>query len=141
MAGGELNPLYQQLGEVLSGVKALHDMIEIRHGQADRLHDLVRSDLATLRQDQRDLEDKLDCVVMVVQHDIETMRETARGSARAVADLAAAVDGLRGPVADIMALRARAAGAVLALGALGSVGLWLGEPLYRWAVEQLHGRF
>jgi hypothetical protein len=39
-------------------------------------------------------------------------------------------------VAEIVALRSRVAGVVLGLGVLGSVAMWLAEPLYRWIVEQ-----
>jgi hypothetical protein len=45
------------------------------------------------------------------------------------------VDELRRPVAEIVALRSRAAGIVVGVGVLGSGALWLAEPIYRWFVE------
>ena len=132
----DLNPLYQQMGEVLTGLRALADTIEIRHTQSEKLHDLIRSDMATLRQDQRDLDDKLDCVICVMQHDLESLRNGATSNARSVDELLCAMQELRAPVSEIVAMRSRVAGLVLGLGVLGSVAVWLAEPLYRWAVEQ-----
>jgi uncharacterized protein YigA (DUF484 family) len=132
----DLNPLYQQMGEVLQSLRALGETIEIRHSQTERLHDLIRADMATLRQDQRDLEEKLDCAICVMQHDLERLRTGASANERSVDELLRVVQELRGPVADIIALRSRVAGLVLGLGVLGSVAMWLAEPLYRWVVEQ-----
>jgi uncharacterized protein YigA (DUF484 family) len=132
----DLNPLYQQMGEVLQSLRALGETIEIRHSQTERLHDLIRNDMATLRQDQRDLEEKLDCAICVMQHDLERLRTGASANERSVDELLRVVQELRGPVADIIALRSRVAGLVLGLGVLGSVAMWLAEPLYRWVVEQ-----
>jgi hypothetical protein len=81
MSEADLNQLYQQMGEVVQGLRALADMIEVRHYQAEKLHDLARGDFATLRQDQRDLEEKVDCVISVMQHDLEGLRAAA-GSSR-----------------------------------------------------------
>jgi len=132
----DLNPLYQQVGEILEGLRALGNTIEIRHTQAERLQDIARSDVNVLRQDQRDLEEKLDCVICVMQHDLETLRANASSSSRSVEELLRVVQELRAPVAEIIALRSRVAGLVLGLGVLGSVGMWLADPLYRWFVEQ-----
>jgi hypothetical protein len=142
MSGGmilmnfDLNPLYQQVGEVLQGLRALAETIEIRHAQAEKLHDLMRSDMQTLRQDQRDVDEKLDCVICVMQHDLESLRNGASANARSVDELLRVVQELRAPVSEIVALRSRFAGLVLGLGVLGSVAMWLAEPLYRWIVEQ-----
>jgi hypothetical protein len=132
----DLNPLYQQVGEILEGLRALGNTIEIRHTQAERLQDIARSDVNVLRQDQRDLEEKLDCVICVMQHDLETLRANASSSSRSVEELLRVVQELRAPVSEIIALRSRVAGLVLGLGVLGSVAMWLAEPLYRWFVEQ-----
>ena len=132
----DLNPLYQQMGEVLTGLRALAETIEIRHTQSEKLHDLMRSDMVTLRQDQRDLDDKLDCVICVMQHDLESLRNDATSNARSVDELLRAMQDLRAPVSEIVAMRSRVAGLVLGLGVLGSVAVWLAEPLYRWVVEQ-----
>jgi hypothetical protein len=136
----ELNSLYQQMGEVLRGLRALAETIEVRDSQAQKLQDLVRADLATLRQDQRDLEEKLDCVVCVMQHDLEALRMGAADSGRSIDELVQAVHALRSPVIEIMALRSRAAGIVLAVGVIGSAVLWLAEPLYRWFMLQVISR-
>jgi len=136
MSGIDINPLYQQMGEVVQSLRALGETIEIRHSQTERLHDLIRADMATLRQDQRDLEEKLDCAICVMQHDLERLRTGASANERSVDELLRVVQELRGPVADIIALRSRVAGLVLGLGVLGSVAMWLAEPLYRWVVEQ-----
>ena len=136
MSEPDVRALYQQIGEVLQGLKALNSCIEIRHSQTEKLQDLARADMATLRQDQRDLEEKLDCVICVMQHDLETLRTGAVASGRSVDELLRVVQELRAPVAEIVALRSRVAGLVLGLGVLGSVAMWLAEPLYRWFVEQ-----
>jgi hypothetical protein len=136
VSGVDINPLYQQMGEVVQSLRALGETIEIRHSQTERLHDLIRADMATLRQDQRDLEEKLDCAICVMQHDLERLRTGATANERSVEELLRVVQELRGPVADIIALRSRVAGLVLGLGVLGSVAMWLAEPLYRWIVEQ-----
>jgi hypothetical protein len=132
----DLNPLYRQMGEVVQSLRALGETIEIRHSQTERLHDLIRTDMATLRQDQRDIEEKLDCAICVMQHDLERLRTGASANERSIDELLRVVQELRAPVADIIALRSRVAGLVLGLGVFGSVAMWLAEPLYRWFVEQ-----
>lgn len=92
-------------------------------------------EFARLEQDQRDLAEKLDCVIAVMQHDLEQLRTGAADSARSIDELLGMVRELRAPVAEIVALRARAAGLILGMGILGSAVLWLAEPFYRWIVE------
>jgi hypothetical protein len=136
VANPDLHTLYQQMGEILQGLRAHGDTIEVRHAQAEKLQDLMRADMATLRQDQKDLDEKLDCVICVMQHDLESLRTGAAASGRSVDELLRVVQDLRAPVAEIVALRSRVAGVVLGLSVLGSVAMWLAEPLYRWIVEQ-----
>ena len=131
----EMKALYQQVGEVLRGLRALSETIDIRHAQAEKMHDTTRADLSVLRQDQRDLEEKLDCVICVMQHDLEELRMGAVVAARSIDELLGAVRDVRKPVAEIIALRSRAAGLILGLGIFGSAVLWLAEPFYRWSVE------
>lgn len=131
-----LNQIYQQVGELVQGVRALGEMIEVRHCQAEKLHDIVRADLVTLRQDQRDLEEKLDCVICVMQHDLEGLRADTTAAVRSVDALTAAVQSLHRPVEEIVALRSRVGGVLLGLGVLGSAAIWLAEPVYRWVVQQ-----
>ena len=132
----ELNQLYQQIGEILQRLRAIGENIEIRHGQVEKLHDLTRADMSTLRRDQRDLDEKLDCVICLMQHDLEQLRTDTSCQGRSVDDLVRAVQALQAPVSDIIALRSRVAGLLLALGVLGSTAMWLAEPVYRWIVEQ-----
>jgi hypothetical protein len=135
MTSTDINLLYQQMGEVLRGLRSLGEVIELRDAQAAKLQDLVRADLLTLRQDQRDLEEKLDCVACVMQADVQALRSDASQAGRAMSDLVSAVQALRAPVAEMVALRSRAAGVVLGLGVFGSALLWLAEPVYRWVIE------
>jgi hypothetical protein len=123
------------MGEVLSGIRGLHETIDIRQAQSEQLHDLVRSDLATLRRDHRDLEEKFDCMVCVVQNDVQALRDETGENARALAALVSAVDALRRPLLEIMALKSRMAGLLVGAGMIGSAALWLVEPVYSWFVH------
>jgi hypothetical protein len=127
--------IYDQLAELVRGLRTLATTAELRHDQAAGLHDLIRYDLATLRGDHKDLEEKLDCVILVVQHDLEEFRIGAIAGARAVNALTSAVQELKGPVAEIVAIRSRVAGLILGFGIIGSALVWLAEPIYRWVVE------
>jgi hypothetical protein len=131
----DLARIHHQLAELMQGLRALAETVELRHDQAAVLHDLVRYDLATLRRDQKELEEKLDCVIYVVQHDLEQFRIGAIAGARAVDALTSAVQELKGPVAEIVALRSRVGGLILGLGIIGSAIIWLAEPIYRGLVE------
>ena len=131
----DVNALYLEIGEVLSGLRALAETIEVRDQQTQKLQDLIRAELSTLRQDQRDLEEKLDCIACVMQHDVEALRSGAAESGRSVDDLVQAMLALRGPVQEIIALRSRAAGLLLGAGLIGSALLWLAAPLYRWIID------
>jgi len=132
----EIRTLYQQLGEVLRGLQALSDAAESRQHQTERMFDVTRVDLGVLRRDHSDLEEKLDCVICVMQHDLEELRVGAAAAAQSIDGLIAVFEELRKPVADIITLRSRAAGLILGFGILGSALLWLIEPFYRWFVEQ-----
>jgi hypothetical protein len=135
MAEPGLDHIHEQLGAVMQGLRALAETIELRHDQSALLHDLVRADLATLRRDHKYLEEKLDCVICVMQHDLEEFKIGAITSARSVDALTLAVQELRRPVADIVALRSRIGGLILGLGVIGSAVIWLADPIYRWIVE------
>jgi hypothetical protein len=104
------------------------------------LHEILRADLASVRGDQHDLEEKLECVICIVQNDLEALRRDTGENARALDHLVLAVQALGRPIADIAALRSRVAGVVFAIGIIGSVGLWFAEPVYRWLVEEHLGR-
>lgn len=136
MTAPDLHGLYLQLGQVASNLRALSDTIEIRQTQTEKLHDLARADLAVLREDQRDLEERSGRVIEVLRAELDELRMQAARDGQAVHDLVAAVRELKQPVADIVALRARAAGLLFSIGLIGSTLLWLAEPLYRWIVEE-----
>lgn len=140
MTGSDFNPLFQQMGEVLSGIESLRDTIRLRQSQADQLHEILRADLVSLRGDQRDLEEKLECVICVMQNDLGALRRDTGENARALDHLVLAVQALGRPIADIAALRSRVAGVVFGIGVIGSMALWLAEPVYRWLVEDHFGR-
>ena len=135
MAQSDMHLLFQQMGEVLTGVRGLHDMMDVRQAQSEQLHGLVRADLATLRQDQRDLEEKFECVVCIVQHEMEALRSNTAENARLVDEMTSVIDNLRQPIADVLGLKARAAGLVFGLGLVGSAALWLAEPIYSWLIS------
>ena len=127
--------LFQQMGDVISSIRGLRDTIDIRQAQAEQLHDLVRSDIATLRRDQRDVEEKLDCLVCIAQHDIDVLRLLSGDNSRSIAALISEVQSVRRPIVDLLALKSRAAGLLFAAGVAGSGALWLAEPIYRWFVD------
>ena len=135
MGEADIHLLFQQMGEVLSGIRGMRDTIDIRQAQAEQLHDLIRADIATLRRDQRDIEEKLDCVVCIAQQDIDVLRCRANDSGRAIEALLAEVQAVRSPIIEILAFKSKLAGLLFAVGILGSVALWLAEPVYRWFVE------
>jgi hypothetical protein len=135
MAQPEMHLLFQQMGEVLTGIRALHDTMAIRQAQTEQLHDLLRADLTTLRQDQRELEEKFDCVVSIVQHETEALRSGAADNARSIRTMVNSLDALRKPIDEILGYKSRVAGVLFAAGILGSAALWLAEPAYSWLVN------
>jgi hypothetical protein len=135
MSQSELHLLYQQMGEVLSGIKALHETIEIRQAQTEQLQEMVRAELMVLRKDQRELDEKLECVVFVMQHDVSAVRSGTSDNTRSIGDLVVAVNALRRPISDIVALRSRVAGLIVGIGFVGSIMIWLAEPIYRWLID------
>ena len=140
MSQSDMHLLFQQMGEVLTGVRVLHDMNDLRQAQAEQLHELVRADLATLRQDQRELEEKFECIVSIVQYELEAIRSGTNEHARALSDMVGVVEDLRKPVADILGLKSRVAGLVFGAGLVGSAALWLAEPIYGWIVNASFNR-
>ena len=135
MPTSEMNPLYQQIGEVLSGLKALHDKVDIRHAQAEKLGDLLQAELRTVKHDQRDLEQKLDGAVYFIKQDVDSLKAATVVTSRSLEDLKVSVETLKHPVEEIMALRSRAMGVLLAVSTLGSVFVYFFGPLYNWAIE------
>jgi hypothetical protein len=135
MVASEMHLLFQQMGEVLSGIRGLHETIDIRQAQAEQLYDLLRADLSTLRRDQRELEEKVDCMVCIVQNDVQALRGNTHDTARSLGALMLAVESLKRPLLEITALKSRVAGLFFGASVLGSIALWLAEPVYRWFVE------
>jgi hypothetical protein len=141
MTTTDIHLLYQQMGEVLSGLRCLHETIEIRHLQNEKQADLARAEAATARNENRALEMRIDEELQDLRREVAALRSEASDSGRAMDGLALAVQALEKPVVEIMQLRGRAAGLLLGLGAIGSAALWLAEPFYRWLIEDLHLRF
>ena len=132
----DMHLLFQQMGEVLTGIRGLHDTIDIRQAQAEQLHDIVRADLATLRRDQRELEEKFECIVSIVQHEMGTLRSSTVEHARSIGEIVQGIEALRKPIAEILGLKSRVAGLVFGVGLIGSAALWLAEPIYGWLVNE-----
>ncbi len=135
MNDADLAALREQISELLASVRILGMTIHSRQNQSDVLQDFVKTNIATLHQNQRDLDEKLDCVICVMQHDLEGLRAGATQNGRSVDELLRVVHELRAPVTEMIALRSRVGGVVLGIGAVGSVAMWLAEPLYRWIIE------
>ena len=135
MIQSDIHLVFQQLGQVLSGIRGLHDTINIRQAQAEQLHDLVRSDLATLRHDHRQLEEKFACVLLIAQRDMEVLRANSRENSSAISTLIASIETLRKPMSQLAALKSKAAGLLFGAWVVGSCALWLAEPIYRGLVD------
>ena len=135
MAQNELHLLFQQMGEVLNGIRSLHETIELRQAQNEQLQELMRSELLVLRHDQRELEEKMECVVFVLQHDVIALRCGTNENTRSIADLVGAVDALRRPITEFVALKSRIAGLIIGIGLVGSAILWLAQPIYQWLIN------
>ena len=140
MALNDMHLLFQQMGEVLTGIRGLHDTIDLRQAQAHQLHDLLRSDIANLRQDQRALEEKFECIVYILQGEMEAVRTSTADNARSLQDVMGAVHALRHPVAEILSLKSRLAWLLFGAGMVGSAVLWLAVPVYGWLVNATLGR-
>ncbi len=139
MTNADLHPLFQQMGEVLSGIESLKETSKLRQAQSEQLYELLRGDLSNLRTDQQDLEEKMDCVVCVVQNDLDRLRSDTRDNMKSVEALIEVIETLRRPLADITALRSRVAGFVFSIGIVGSAAVWLAEPVYRYFVQDRLG--
>jgi hypothetical protein len=135
MADSDQNLLLAQINEILCAIRRMHDTIEFRQNQAEQLGESLRSELRILRQDQRELEEKLHCVAYVVQHDVTALHCGTADNRRSIDTLVAAVEGLRKSITDIVLLKSRIAGLIIGLGFIGSAVLWLAEPVYRWLIE------
>lgn len=135
MTSSEMNPLYQQMGELLGSMKALHDKVDFRHAQAEKQGEAVQAEMRNIKHDQRDLEQKFDGAVYVVKNDVDALKAASGVTSRALDELTAAIGALKKPVEEIMALRARAMGMLLAVSAIGSVFLYFISPFYHWMVE------
>ena len=110
-------------------------MADLRQAQAEQLHDLLRSDLASLRREHGELREKFDCLVLVAQHDLELLRSSSEEHGRSIDALATSMDKLRLPVKQMLDVKSRLGALVIVSGALGSCALWLLEPVYRWLVD------
>ena len=137
MGNGEYHTLFQQVGEVLSGVRGLRDMADVRQAQAEQLYELLRADVASLRREHGELREKFDCMVLMAQHDLERLRSSADGHSRAIDSLVLAINGIKRPVKQILDAKSRLGTLLFAAGVLGSGTLWLFEPVYRRLVDTM----
>ncbi|HTR18084.1 MAG TPA: hypothetical protein VMI52_13765 [Acetobacteraceae bacterium] len=119
--GIDLAQFCQQMGEVLSGLKSLEKQI-----------DLVRAEMERGQHEHRWLEEKLNNGLLTVRQDVDALKTTTAAGTHATEELTAALAEMRKPVAEIMALRARAVGVLLTVSAAGSVALCFIDPLLRW---------
>jgi signal transduction histidine kinase len=129
-------PLNAKLGEVLVRLRLLGDSIDVRQSQLEKLHVLFRDDLDLLRQDQRSLDNTMRELLAELRQDLGTLRLATAENSRLIENIFPVIDDLSKPVAEIVALRSRVAGLLLGIGVVGSAILWLGQPIYRWVVEQ-----
>lgn len=135
MSEHDMHLLFQQMGEVLSGIRALHEKGEIRQTQVEQLHNLLRCDLNVLKREQHDLDEKFSCFTYVIQHDVESLRSNHVENSRAFLEVVRAMEALKRPMVEIMALKSRVAGLLLGVGFIGSAAIWLAEPVYRWIID------
>jgi hypothetical protein len=135
MADGDQNILATQIKEVLTAVRCVHEAVEVRQAQAEQMQESLRSDLRILRQDQRELEQRLHCVAFEMQHDVTALHCDNADNRRSIDTLVKTVESLRRPITEIVLLKSRIAGLIIGLGFIGSAVLWLVEPAYRWLVE------
>ena len=91
MTSSEMNPLYQQMGELLGSMKALHDKVDFRHAQAEKQSEAVQAEIRNVKHDQRDLEQKFDGAVYVVKNDVDALRAASGVASRALDELTIAV--------------------------------------------------
>ena len=131
----DIHLLFQQMGEALSGIRGLYNAADIRQAQTEQLYDLVRSDLTSLRYDQRVLEDKFERMSCLARHDIESLRISNLKGSRSIQDLVASVNALKRPIAEMVTLKSRATGVLFIVGVIANCAFWLAEPLYRWLIE------
>ncbi len=134
-APSEVLLLSEQVREVHLGLIALSSMIEAGNLQSDRVQGSTHSDMTLLRREHKELEEKLEHAICGMQCDLEALRSCSSSNARSIEELLAVVQELRAPVQEMVALRSRVGGLILGLGVLGSVTMWLAEPIYRWIVE------
>lgn len=137
MSLDEVNILYQQMGEVLSKLRGLNELISLTDKNSQGNLATLRGDLSAIRDEHRALEGRVDVVVHKMHENLHRLEGGAANLERSMSDMVDAVKRLEIPVAELVALRAKLGGFVVGAGMLGSAGLWIVEPMYRWAVEQL----
>jgi chromosome segregation ATPase len=113
----EMNRAFQQIGELVGSLRALHDKIDLQHAVAEKQNDRLQAELRNVKHDLRDLEQKHDAAVHILTEDVSAIRKLQD-------DVKGSVDELRKPVEEIMTLRAKALGALLVLGPIGAATLY-----------------
>lgn len=131
----DLTGAFQQIGELVASVRALHEKIDHRHAIAEKQNDTLHAELRNVKHDLRDLEQKHDSAVHVLTEDFASVKFVQD-------DIKAAVSELRQPVEELQTLRAKALGAFLVLGPTGGALLYFVPQLVRelWHVFTIWAR-
>ena len=122
----QMSGVFQQIGELVASVRALHEKIDLRHAAEEKQSELLRAELHAVTSDVRALETKHDGAVTSLAGDVARLREAQR-------DVRESLQSLREPVAEMAALRGKAVGAALVLGPLGAVVLYAMPLIWRLA--------
>jgi hypothetical protein len=121
---GELNRMFMQVGELVGSISALHDKLDSRAIAAEKQSDLVQAELRNVKRDLHELEKKQDAAVQLLASEVSMMKRSQELMSEALKELQI-------PVKEIMTLRARAMGALLILGPIGAVVLYLVPEAWR----------
>jgi len=116
--------IFQNIGELLASVRALQEKIDFRHNAAEKMREAMHAELQELASDVRELQAKHDAAVLTLTADVAAIRSAQE-------DVKRNVEELREPVAQLVALRAKAGGALVVLGALGSIAAYFVPSLWR----------
>lgn len=140
IAVSDANLLYQQMGEVLTRLRILGDVLTAQDDEAKKNRDTIRGEIAKLGGEQRRQEEKFMGSVRAIEAELEKLRGSTGDAAAIITGLASAIQDIRGSVSELASLRAKIGGAVVGLGFIGSMAIWFAEPIYRWAIDHLFSR-
>ena len=124
MAEQDPGNVQRQLGAIFAQLEGITGMMRERSAQADRQSDELKSEMRTLKHDQRGVEQKVEIV--------KWKQEQLESRVRLVSDSLAEI---KEPVANLMQLRTRVGGMIIVITALGGL-VWLAcETIGRWALD------